>query len=107
MYEHCFEEDTKEFVDYYFDKRIRENEVVVNEKDGEIVSAIHLIPKDAVVGNLKTNVTYIYAVATWEKYRKKGYIKEIFHLFSPGSIVKINRYHIQKCCRFNDTCQQG
>lgn len=71
MYEHCFEEDTKEFVDYYFDKRIRENEVVVNEKDGEIVSAIHLIPKDAVVGNLKTNVTYIYAVATWEKYRKK------------------------------------
>jgi len=51
---------------------------VVNEKDGEIVSAIHLIPKDAVVGNLKTNVTYIYAVATWEKYRKKGYIKEIF-----------------------------
>ena len=35
------------------------------------------------------------------------YIKEIFHLFSPGSIVKINRYHIQKCCRFNDTCQQG
>ena len=78
LYEHCFEEDTKEFVDYYFDKRIRENEVVVNEKDGEIVSAIHLIPKDAVVGNLKTNVTYIYAVATWEKYRKKGYIKEIF-----------------------------
>ena len=77
LYEHCFEEDTKEFVDYYFDKRIRENEVVVNEKDGEIVSAIHLIPKDAVVGNLKTNVTYIYAVATWEKYRKKGYIKEI------------------------------
>ena len=31
LYEHCFEEDTKEFVDYYFDKRIRENEVVVNE----------------------------------------------------------------------------
>lgn len=35
------------------------------------------------------------------------YVEEILHLFSPGSIVKINRYHIQKCCRFNDTCHQG
>ena len=39
--------------------------------------------------------------------RNLNTMKEIFHLFSPGSIVKINRYHIQKCCRFNDTCQQG
>lgn len=78
LYEHCFKEDTKEYIDYYFDNRIRENEVVVNEQDGDIVSAMHLIPKIVIAGNVKTNVTYIYAVGTWEKYRNKGYVKEIF-----------------------------
>lgn len=78
LYEECFLEDTKEYIDYYYNNRISENEVVVNEKDGEIVSALHLIPKLAVVGNIKTNITYIYAVGTLEKYRKKGYSKEIF-----------------------------
>ena len=78
LYEHCFKEDTKEYIDFYYNHRIRENEVVVNQQDGEIVSALHLIPKVAIVGNVKTNITYIYAVSTWEKYRRKGYMKEIF-----------------------------
>lgn len=78
LYEHCFKEDTKEYIDYYYNHLIRENEVVVNEQDGKIVSAVHLIPKVAIVGNVKTDITYIYAVGTWKKYRQKGYVKEIF-----------------------------
>ena len=58
LYEHCFRDDTKEYIDYYFDNRIRENEVVVNEQEGEIVSAMHLIPKVVIAGNVKTNITY-------------------------------------------------
>lgn len=80
LYEHCFVEDTKEYIDYYYNYLIRENEVVVNEQDGEIVSAVHLIPKAVIAGNVKTNIIYLYGVGTWEKYRKKGYIKEIFHI---------------------------
>ena len=78
LYEHCFKEDTKEYIDYYYNHLIRENEVAVNEQDGEIVSAVHLIPKVVVAGNVKTNIIYLYAVGTWKKYRNHGYVKEIF-----------------------------
>ena len=79
LYEHCFSEDGKEFTDYYFSKCLPHNEVVVNEQDGKIVSALHLIPKNLVVGSLKTNVMYIYAVGTFAGYRNKGYMHEIFN----------------------------
>lgn len=79
IYEHCFSEDGKEFTDYYFSKCLPHNEVVVNEQDGKIVSALHLIPKNLVVGSLKTNVMYIYAVGTFAGYRNKGYMHEIFN----------------------------
>lgn len=78
LYEHCFKEDTKEYIDYYYNQLIRENEVMVNEQDGETVSAVHLIPKQVITGNVKTGIIYIYAVGTWEKYRNRGYITEIF-----------------------------
>lgn len=79
LYEHCFKEDTEEYIELYFEQLLQENEVVVNEQNGEIVSAIHLIPKVVIAGNVKTNISYIYGVGTWEKYRHKGYVKEMFH----------------------------
>ena len=33
LYEECFLEDTKEYIDYYYNNRVSENEIVVNEKD--------------------------------------------------------------------------
>lgn len=78
LYEHCFYEDGEEFTDYYFSKCLPHNEVMVKEVDDEIVSAVHLIPKNLVMGSLKTNIMYIYAVGTFQGYRNKGYIKEIF-----------------------------
>ena len=78
LYEHCFSEDGKEFTDWYFSKCLPHNEVIVKEADGEIVSAVHLIPKNLVMGALKTNIMYIYAVGTFNGYRNRGYIKELF-----------------------------
>lgn len=78
LYEHCFE-DSQEYTDYYFEKRIKDNIVAVNEnKDGDIMSAMHLIPKNAMIGTLKTPIMYIYAVGTYTKYRNEGYMKEMF-----------------------------
>ncbi len=78
LYEHCFYEDGQEFTDYYFAKCLPHNEVLVKEIDGEIVSAVHLVPKNVVMGSLKTNVMYIYGVATFNGYRNKGFITELF-----------------------------
>lgn len=77
LYEHCFH-DSKVYTDYYYEKCMPNNYVAVNEVDGEIVSAMHLIPKTAVVGKLKTNLMYIYGVGTKDIYRQKGYMKDMF-----------------------------
>lgn len=78
IYRQCFPEDTDVYVEYYYGHRINDNEVVVMEKDGRIVSAMHVIPKDMFVGKAKTKINYIYAVSTLEEYRNKGCIKKLF-----------------------------
>ena len=78
IYEKSFTEDSKAYVDYYYNHRINDNEVVVYEKDGKIVSAMHLIPKNIIFGEKKSEAKYIYAVSTLEEYRKKGYSSQIF-----------------------------
>lgn len=78
LYEHCFN-DSREYTDYYFEKRLPDNAVVVNESEGgEIMSAMHLIPKNAMIGSLKTHIMYIYGVGTFIQHRNKGYMKAMF-----------------------------
>lgn len=77
LYEHCFD-DTKEYVDYYFQNRLPANHIIVNERDGKIVNCAHLIPKTVVLGKLKTNIIYIYGVGTYEEYRNQGIMSETF-----------------------------
>ncbi len=77
LYEQCFN-DSREFTDYYFNKRISNNYVAVNEKEGQILSAMHMIPKNAIVGKLKTRLMYIYGVATDLLHRQQGNMKEMF-----------------------------
>lgn len=75
LYEQCFD-DTVEYMDYYFEKRLPNNYVVVNERDDKIVSAVHIIPKTAIVGKLKTNIMYLYGIGTDKAFRNKGIMNE-------------------------------
>lgn len=78
LYEHCFSDDGPEYTDYYFEKLLPNNYVAVREKEGKIVSAMHLIPQNAIVGAVKTNLYYIYGVGTFIQYRNKGFMRELF-----------------------------
>lgn len=75
LYEQCFD-DTVQYTDYYFEKRLPNNLVAVNEVEGKTVSAVHLIPKTAIVGKLKTNIMYLYGIGTDIEYRYKGIMNE-------------------------------
>ena len=44
IYEQCFQ-DSKEYTDYYMNNCLKNNFVAVDEEDGEIIGAVHLIPK--------------------------------------------------------------
>lgn len=72
LWEAVFDEDTKEFLDYYYNYMTDHNEIYAIEKEDELVSMIHLNPyKIQLVGKLFP-VHYIVGVATKKAYRKQG-----------------------------------
>lgn len=76
LFDECFH-GMKELTDYYFEHILPTNYVVVNEQDEQIVSACQLVPKRAVVGQVKTIIPYIYGVGTLKYQRQNGYCKEL------------------------------
>lgn len=77
LWEKVFEEDTAEFLDYYYTEIANQNEIYVIEMDGEIRSMIHLNPYHLKVGRKEVESRYIVAVATDAFYRGKGYMTEL------------------------------
>ena len=72
LWEEIFQEDTKEFLDYYYSLKTRDNEIYVIEAQGEIVSMLQLNPYQVRFDKDTYPLHYIIAVATKEEYRKQG-----------------------------------
>lgn len=75
LYEQAFPEDTEKFVDYYYSCRIKDNQILALEEDGQIVSMLHLNPYQMIVNGYETESNYIVAVATREDCRHRGYMR--------------------------------
>ncbi len=71
--------DPEVFADYYFEQVYPENRVLVAEKDGQILSMLHLNPYE---WQFEMNpghpvwLHYIVGVATGQEYRRKGLMAE-------------------------------
>lgn len=74
LYEEVFPEDSRQFVDYYFQVKAAENEIYVAEEreTGEILATLHLNPYAMCFCGNKVDTSYIVAVATKERYRHQG-----------------------------------
>ena len=79
LWEEIFTEDTKEFLDYYYTVKTRENEIYVIEEDDQIVSMLHLNPYQMRIGKEIFQTHYIVAVATDKDYRKRGYMAKLLN----------------------------
>ena len=79
LWEKVFTEDTPKFLDYYYSVKTAENEIYVIEEDGEIVSMLHLNPYQMRIGKELYQTHYIVAVATDERYRKRGYMAKLLN----------------------------
>ncbi|MDL2295328.1 GNAT family N-acetyltransferase [Lachnospiraceae bacterium OttesenSCG-928-E19] len=78
LWEEVFPEDTKAFLDYYYEVKTRDNEIYVAENDnGEICSMLQLNPYQMQMGQASFMSHYIIAVATKLDYRKKGLMREL------------------------------
>lgn len=74
LWEAVFPEDTKQFLDYYYFLKTRENEIYVVEEDHQIRSMLQLNPYSLQVAQEQFTGHYIIAVATDPGYRKRGYM---------------------------------
>lgn len=80
LYEKCFPEDSEEFVDYYYQEKIRDNEILVMEGpdgaeriEGEWPQVmLHFNPFLFQFGRETCSLNYIVAVATAPAFRHRG-----------------------------------
>lgn len=77
LWEKVFSEDTREFLDYYYFIKTRDNEIYVIEEEEKIVSMLQLNPYTVRVEETAFPCHYIVAVATEEHFRGRGYMRRL------------------------------
>lgn len=77
LWEEIFSEDTKEFLDYYYQEKVKENEVLGIYEKEQLISMLHLNPYRLSFQGKTIDSDYIVAVATKEEYRHQGKMAEL------------------------------
>lgn len=82
LYQEVFEEDTKEFVDYYYQNKAAENEIFAAKEKEVICGMAHLNPYQLVIDGREEHGAYLVAVATKKEFRHRkvmtSLLKQIF-----------------------------
>ncbi len=86
MWERIFPEDTEQFLDYYYNEKNRDNQILTLSIDGKDAAMLHLNPYRLQIGRGDAVCNYIVAVATEPEYRHRGcmtrLLKEAFaHMY--------------------------
>lgn len=74
LWEKIFTEDTKAFLDYYYTRKMADNEIYVIEEGESICSMLQLNPYQLRINQSCFSANYIIAVATDERYRRRGWM---------------------------------
>lgn len=77
MYEAIFSEDSKEFVDYYYQWKIKDNDILVMEDEKGYEVMMHFNPYMLWVNGAAVKVPYIVAVATRPDCRRQGKMQQV------------------------------
>ncbi|MCR4756530.1 MAG: GNAT family N-acetyltransferase [Butyrivibrio sp.] len=77
LYEDAFD-DPKDFVDYYYSEKCKDNKIIVSIEEGEVLSMLHLNPYYMNLCGTLIKTYYVVAVATREDKRHQGHMSEVF-----------------------------
>ena len=82
MYEAVFSEDSQRFVDYYYNWKIRDNQIIVMEGTEEFEGSslqvmLHLNPYTVPLIRKSQDISYIVAVATASQFRRQGKMRQV------------------------------
>lgn len=79
LWEEAFPEDSRQFDDYYFAEKMKDNRVLVLEEGGRIVSMLHQNPYRIRVREQVWQSDYIVGVATARDRRHRGYMRQLLN----------------------------
>ena len=77
LWDKCFIEEDKRFVDFYFDKRYDEEDNLFIEKDGKVVSALQLISYPFSYYGKTIACSYFSGCCTDPDYRSQGLMSDL------------------------------
>ena len=77
LWEEVFSEDSREFLDYYYYIKTKDNAIYVIEEDDAIRSMLQLNPYELQVEDARLRSEYIIGVATQKEYRSRGYMRQL------------------------------
>lgn len=76
LWELCFD-DTKAFVDLYFDRRYSDDINMAVCENGQLVSALQMVPYTMTFQGERISVSYISGACTHPDYRSKGVMRKL------------------------------
>lgn len=85
LYEEVFN-DSKEFVDYYFAKYVKNAINFVCERNGQVIAMATIHPKTLSISGENVKVGYVYAVATKKEYRGQGLMRNVLEAIDKYAI---------------------
>ncbi len=71
-------DDSKESLDFFFDKTVSPQRVLAIFEDNKPVSALYMLESEIIISEKIYSAYYIYAVCTHPDYRGKGLMKSLF-----------------------------
>jgi hypothetical protein len=78
LWQEAFYEDSEEFQDYYFNRKIADSRILVKEnEEGLLLSMVHLNPYQVLVKDRLWQLDYIVGVATRADSRHQGHMRDI------------------------------
>lgn len=89
IWDYCFNDGPK-FTDYYFENKYDEDNTIVVEEDGEIVSSLQLNQYNIKLNNKVYDTSYVVGVSTLPEARGKGYMKHLMD-FTLNELYKKNQ----------------
>lgn len=81
-------DDSEAFINLFFDRVYKEDNVLTIERDGKIVSALHMLPYTMTFYGKEISVSYIYGACTLPSERGQGLMQQ---LIKEAFIVMKNR----------------
>ncbi|MEG0988386.1 MAG: GNAT family N-acetyltransferase [Clostridium sp.] len=77
LWHDCFPEDSESFMNYYYEEKVKDNQLLIKKQNGFLAAMAHVNPYLMRVKEELWEIGYIVGVATEESRRHQGHMRDI------------------------------